>query len=113
MPEREAVQVAQVNIARITGTGTLTFNGSAENLTGLIRVGNVKVYQVVVTGSGGAGTVHLHSAVDGTATGTVAVLVTAGTLPAVYQFNGGTIPAGLRVVQSGTTGAMQTVVTFE
>lgn len=102
-----------MNIARITGTSTLAFNGAVENTTGFIRSGNVKVYQVFVTGTGGAGTVHLHNAANATAAGTVAVLVTAGTLPAVYQFHGGTIPAGLRVVQSGTTANMQTVVTFE
>lgn len=103
-----------MNIARITGTSTLSINGGAvENTTGFIRGDRAEIYQVIVTGTGGAGTVHLHNAANATATGTIAVLVTAGTLPAVYQFDGGVAPAGLRVVQSGTTGDLQTVLTYQ
>ena len=103
-----------MNIARVTGTSTLSINGGAtENTTGLIRADRTEIYQVVVTGTGGAGTVHLHNTDSGTGTGTLAVLVTAGTLPAVYQFDGGVAPSGLRVVQSGTTGGMQTIVTYQ
>lgn len=102
------------SIARITGTGTVSINGGAASVTnGLVAGRNTKLYAVVVTGTGGAGTAIIHAVTDGTATGTALVALTAGTLPSNYDLGAGASLPGIRVVQSGTTGGLQTIVVFD
>lgn len=101
------------SVARITGTGTVSIAGTVVATDGLIRSNYVLLHEVTVSGTGGAGTTHLHDTDSGTGTGTIAVLVTAGTLPAPYPFGGAQTSHGLRVVQSGTTGGLQTIVVYE
>lgn len=101
------------SVARITGTGTVSVAGAVIATNGLIRGNFVLVHEVTVTGTGGAGTSILHDTASGTGTGTIAVLITNGTLPASYDFDGAQTQNGLRVVQSGTTGNLQTIVVYE
>ena len=106
-----------MNIAYITGTGTVAINGVASplagSLVGLVANRRVKVYSITVQGTGGAGTVTVHNTASATGTGTVGVFRTGGTAVIPVDLAGGELNSGMRVVPSGTTGGLVTIVTFE
>ncbi len=105
------------NVGFITATSSLFVDGGGlESAAGFFAGRAVTIFSVTVHGTSGAGTVHFHNAANATAVGTAFIIRVGTNVPSVTMDMGEKgirLPSGLRVVQSGTTGGLVTVVAFE
>ncbi len=103
------------SVARVTGTGTFLTQGGGSGVNGLITARGGVIRSVVCNGTGGDGTVTLHDTSNGTGTGVIVTVDVMGTEPVTINGgpNGIYFGTGLRVVQTGTTGLLQTIIVYD
>lgn len=103
------------SVARVTGTGTFLTQAGGTGTDGLIAARGGAIRSVVCNGTGGDGTVTLHDTNSGTGSGVIVTVDVTGTEP--VTINGGPdgimFGTGLRVVQAGTTGLLQTIIVYD